>query len=245
MKPPRIISRLDIKNENVVKGYQLEGWKTVGDPVKLAKKYYEDGVDEIVVLDSVASLFSRNKTLDIIDKCCNNIFIPIAVGGGIKSISDAREILEAGADKIVINTAFVKNRNLIKEFVHIFGSQSIVLSIQAKKIKDNWYVFSESGRENSGISVLDWISEAEQKGIGEILITFIDSEGLGKGFDIDLISKVKNITNLPIIIGGGFLKVDHLLKVKHFNVSGVSIAQAFHNNLITANIIKNQYILNE
>lgn len=229
MSITRIISRLDLKNNNVVKGFHLEGWRPVGDPLDLAKNYYKNNVDEIIYLDSVASLFSRDKILSVLRKSCQDIFVPIGIGGGIRSIDDARQILENGADKLLINTYFVKNPKAISEFVSTFGSQSILLSIQSKKIKDEWYVFTESGRENSGKKVIDWIKQADKSGVGEILVTSIDNDGLGEGFDVDIIEKIKNITNLPFVIGGGFGKLEHLIEINNYNLSGISIAKQFHN----------------
>jgi cyclase len=244
MNSLRIISRIDLKNDNVIKGFQLEGWKTLGNPLKFAKKYYLKGADEIVFIDSVASLFSRDKILSILKKSSKEIFIPIAIGGGIKNINDAKQILNNGADKVIVNTAFVKEPNLIKKFVNTFGSQSIMLSIQTKKRdKNNWEVFTESGREKSGKEVASWISQAEKLGVGELLITSIDNEGLGTGLDLDLYKKVKKITNLPIIAGGGFGNFDQLNEIKKINLSGISIAQLFHYNKETPISVKNK--LNE
>ena len=241
MSTPRIISRLDLKNDYVVKGFHLEGWRPVGDPLELAKLYYDNNVDEIIFLDSVASLFSRDKILSILKKSCKNIFVPIGIGGGIRSIEDARQILENGADKVLINTFFVENPNSISKFVSVFGSQSILLSIQSKKINNEWYVFTESGRENSGKKVLDWIKQVDKLGVGELLITSIDNDGLSKGFDVDIVNKIKQVTDLPFIIGGGFGKLDHLKEIKDYDLSGISVAKEFHNKKYKPNDLKNYY----
>ncbi|OUX35850.1 MAG: imidazole glycerol phosphate synthase subunit HisF [Candidatus Pelagibacter sp. TMED273] len=242
MNSLRIVSRIDLKNDNVIKGFHLEGWKKLGRPINFAKKYYLNGADEIIFIDSVASLFSRDKILNILKESSKKIFIPIGIGGGIKTIEDARQILNNGADKIVVNTAFVKNPMLIKKFVKTFGSQSIMLSIQAKKRKqDFWEVFTEAGREKSGKEVRAWIKYAEKLGVGELLVTSVDNEGLGKGIDLELFKEIKKITNLPIIAGGGFGNLKQIKDIKKLNISGISIAQLFHYNAETPNSIKKKF----
>ena len=240
MNSPRVIARLDIKNNFVVKGIQFEGWEKIGNPIELAIKYYTNGADELVFIDNVSSLFSQKSMLDILKNSLKKIFIPIGIGGGIKKIEDAKKILFTGADKIIINTAFLKNPNLIKLFVNTFGSQSIILSIQAKKFSNStWMAYMEAGRENGKKEVLKWIKEAESLGVGELLVTSIDNEGLKKGLDLELYKKIKKITNLPIIAGGGFNgSSKDINSLKSFNLSGISIARLFHENKITPNKLK-------
>ncbi|MBD1171187.1 imidazole glycerol phosphate synthase cyclase subunit, partial [Pelagibacterales bacterium SAG-MED04] len=168
MRKLRIIPRLDIKGENLIKGIQLEGVRVIGNPNIFAKKYYNNGADELLYMDAVASLYGRNNLKELIKKAVKDVFIPITVGGGIRSIEDAYDILRSGADKIAINTAAVIRPNLIKELSNEFGSQSIVVSIEAKQqSKFDWEVYVESGREKTGIKVFDWIKKAESLGAGE------------------------------------------------------------------------------
>ncbi len=228
----RIIARLDIKNKNLIKGINLEGLKIVGNPNEYAVKYFNEGIDEILLMDVVASLYGRNNLLDIINLATKDIFIPITVGGGIRSLEDAKKIFLSGADKIAINTAAVKKPNLINQLSKKFGSQSIVLSIEAKKIDTNkWEVFTENGRQETGIDVLNWSKEAAKRGVGEILLTSIDMEGTKKGFDFKLVELVSNNVNVPVIASGGFGKPEHLISLsKTSSVSAVAIADAFHFN---------------
>ena len=171
----RIIARLDIKNKNLIKGINLEGLKIVGEPNKFAIEYYENGIDELIFMDSVASLYGRNNLYDIINEASNNIFIPLTVGGGIRNIDDALKAFNSGADKITVNTAAVEDNNLINNLSKKFGSQSLVLSIEAKKIdKNKWEVFTNNGRQETGLNVIDWCKNAEDRGIGEILLTSVD-----------------------------------------------------------------------
>ena len=200
----RLISRLDIKGPNLIKGIHLEGLKKIGNPNEFATKYYNEGIDEILYMDIVASLYGRNNLQSIIRDTVKNIYVPITVGGGIKSIEDARDILKCGAEKIAINTAATKNPDLIKQISNRFGSQSIVVSIEAKKISDNkWEVYTENGREKTGMDVLEWAQKVDKLNAGEILLTSIDNEGTQKGFDNTLIKTVSNNVSIPVIASGG------------------------------------------
>jgi cyclase len=230
MRKIRIIPRLDIKGDNLIKGVHLEGLRVMGDPNKFAKQYYESGADELIYMDSVASLYGRNSLKSLIKKAIKNIFIPITVGGGIRSIKDAFEILSAGADKIAVNTAAVKNPFLIKELIDKFGSQSIVISIEAKQLtKSDWEVYTENGREKTGIKVMDWVRKCTKIGVGEILVTSIDRDGTKKGFDIPLLKEVGEITNTPIIASGGMGQLEDFTElVKKSNIDAVSMATILH-----------------
>ena len=230
----RIIARLDIKNNNLIKGINFEGLKIVGDPNKFAVNYYKNGVDEILFMDVVASLYGRNQLTEIINSATKDIFIPITVGGGIRSIEDAENIFLSGADKIAINTAAVKNPDLIENLSRKFGSQSIVISIEAKKKADGkWEVFTENGRQETGLDVIKWSKIATDKGAGEILLTSVDMEGTKKGFDFDLIKEVSNKVNVPIIVSGGFGKPEDMLRAKlDCSVDAIAIADAFHFNRV-------------
>ena len=238
----RIIGRLDIKNDNLIKSINLEGLRVVGDPNKYAKKYYKEGADELIFMDLVASLYNRNSLHDIIKKVSEKVFIPITVGGGIRSIDDALKIFNSGADKIAINTAAVKNPNLIKNLAQRFGSQAIVISIEAKRKREKgWEVYIESGREQTGIDVEDWVKKISDLGCGEILITSIDQEGTGKGFDHQLLSVVTKNTSVPVIASGGFGKLKDVdLGFIESKVDAIAIADAIHFNKITLRQIRDQ-----
>jgi imidazole glycerol-phosphate synthase subunit HisF len=234
MRKIRIIPRLDIKGENLIKGVQLEGLRIIGDPNTYAQKYYKEGADELIYMDCVASLYGRNNLKDLVKKAAKNVFIPITVGGGIRSVEDAFELFRAGADKVAINTAAVKDPGLLKRLSEQFGSQSIVLSIEAKKIfKNSWEVFVENGREKTGVLVQDWVKKCTKLGIGEILVTSVDNEGMKKGFDIELLNQITELTNIPIIASGGMGNLNHFLSVANQSqVDAISVASVIHYNLI-------------
>jgi imidazole glycerol-phosphate synthase subunit HisF len=231
----RIIARLDIKGPHLIKGIQLEGLRKLGDPNEFAKRYYEQGIDEIIYMDIVASLYERNSLLNIVRRTSQDIFIPITVGGGIRSVNDAREILRAGADKIAVNTAAVKRPELIKEISRKFGSQCMVLSIEAKLLTPGkWEVYCDNGREKTGVDVLEWAQRACDLGAGEILITSVDMEGTGKGFDCELVRTVTENVPIPVIASGGLGSCDDLVKIVHTgHADAVAIAGALHYRKIT------------
>ena len=236
----RIISRIDIKNEYVIKGIQLEGLRKVGYPNEMALKYYEEGVDEIIFMDAVASYYDRNNLSKIIDIATNNIFVPITVGGGVRKISDIRTLLNIGADKVAINTAAVKNPFFLKEASQTYGSQCIVSSIEAKKMKnEKWCVYYDNGREATNIDVIDWAKKVQKMGAGEILITSIDQEGTKKGFDYELNKSVAESVSIPVISSGGASSASDIIKL--FNdseVEGVALASILHFNIFSIKTIK-------
>jgi len=240
MRPLRLVARLDIKGSNLIKGVNLEGLKIIGEPNKYALKYYENGIDELIFMDVVASLYGRNQLSEIIKKATKNIFVPITVGGGIRSVNDANDVLRFGADKIAINSAAIKNPNLIRNLANKFGSQSVVLSVEAKKIKtDFWEAYSNNGRERSGLNVIEWIKKGVANGAGEILLTSIDQEGTGKGFDINLVNAVMKVTKIPIILSGGMGKVEHMIDaVKKAGIEALAIADVFHTNKISVEEVR-------
>jgi imidazole glycerol-phosphate synthase subunit HisF len=241
MKKVRIIPKLDVKGPNVVKGIQLEGLRIIGNPSELAKKYYDQGADELLYLDIVASLYNRNNLVKIVRETTKaGVFIPITVGGGIRSVSDVRNLLHNGADKVAINTEAVKNPNLIKECSKIFGSQCIVGYIEAKKISENkWEVFIESGREKTGMDVFKWAKKIEKLGVGEILLTSVDKDGTKKGLDLELIKKVIKLVKVPVIAcGGAGSKEDILICLKEENCSAISFGSILHYNLTSIDEIK-------
>ena len=243
----RLIPRLDIKGSNLIKGIQLEGLRVIGDPNTFAKKYYEEGADELLYMDSVASLYGRNSLKDLIFKASKEVFIPITVGGGIRSVDDANEILRNGADKIAINTAVVKNPKLILDLVDKFGSSTIVLSIEAKQISTNkWEVYIEGGREKTGIDVIEWVHKAIKMGVGEILLTSVDREGTRKGYDINLTKSVTDISIVPVIASGGMGKNNDILKVVfEGNADAVSMADVIHYNRLNLKQIRETIIKNK
>ena len=263
MKKLRIIPRLDIKGSNLVKGINLEGLRIIGDPAEYAKKYYNNGADEIYYWDTVASLYGRNNLKDIVTKTAKNISIPLLVGGGLRSIEDIKTILNAGADKVAINTAAVSNPNFIKKAVNYFGSSTILLSIDYKiwpndsfkknknktvshselkdisKWKNHYQVYTENGRQQTGLDAYEWSIEAEKLGIGEIILTSIDKEGIQKGFELELSKKISKKINIPIIISGGCGKVEDVYELgENTNCEAVSIASSLHYNKFYINDLK-------
>ena len=230
MKPVRLISRLDIKKPNLIKGIHLEGLRVVGDPWLYANQYYNEGIDEIIYMDAVASLYERNTILELISQTAREIFVPITVGGGIRSLSDAIAVLRAGADKIAINTAAIENPNLFETLAKEFGSQCVVASIEAKKESGGkWEALVENGREKTGKDVLTWALECEERGVGEILVTSVDREGTFSGFDVELALAIKNTVSIPGIASGGCGTLNDIEDViLKGNVDGIVIAGAFH-----------------
>ena len=207
----RLIARLDVKSENIIKGIHLEGLRIIGSPSVFAKKYYLQGADELIFMDTVASLYGRNHLGHIIKSVAKDVFVPITVGGGIRSVEDALEILRLGADKVAINTAAVTRPALISEIANSLGSQAMVLSVEAKKVGINqWEDYTDNGRESTGVNVMEWLSKAQNLGAGEILLTSVDREGTKKGFDIDLIQAACKASSLPLIVSGGMGKYEHL-----------------------------------
>ena len=183
MQNVRLIARLDIKGPTLIKGVHLEGLRVIGDPNKYAIRYYNQGADELIYLDIVASLYGRSNLIEIVKKATDDVFIPMTIGGGIRTIDDVNELLKSGADKIAVNTAAVKRPKLISEISNRFGSQCMVLSIEAKKKKDGkWEVYTENGRQSTGVDVIEWALEAEKREAGEVLLTSVDNEGTKKGW---------------------------------------------------------------
>lgn len=245
MKTVRIIPRLDIKGPNLVKGIHLEGLRVLGKPSDFAKYYYENGADEIMFMDVVASLYGRNSLHDIISETAKNIFIPLTVGGGLRSIEDIKNVLRAGADKVCLNTAAINNPNLISEAANVFGSSTIVVAIEAIKESDGRYLaYTDNGREYTGIEVKEWAKRVEELGAGELVLTSVDREGTGKGFNIDLINSISNDINLPLIVHGGAGKKEDFLEViDEANVDAVCSSSIFH--YASMNKISSDYVSKE
>ena len=230
----RIIPRLDIKGPNLVKGVHLEGLRVLGNPSDFASYYYETGADEIMFMDVVASLYERNSLHEIIESTAKEIFIPITVGGGIRTIDDIKNVLRCGADKVCINTAAVKNPNFIKEASKIFGSSTIVIAIEAiKQESGKFLAYTDNGREYTGLEVVDWAKKVTDLGAGEIVLTSVDNEGLGCGFNIDLIQKVSDEINIPLVAHGGAGKVSHLVDLfSETDSSAACISSLFHYDFV-------------
>lgn len=230
MQNIRIIARLDIKGPNLVKGIHLEGLRVLGKPEQFAKYYYESGADELMYMDVVASLYERNSLKDIITRTAKEIFIPLTVGGGLRTVEDMREVLRAGADKVCLNTAAIKNPEIIKEASRIFGSSTIVIAIEAIKQSDGKYLaYTDNAREYTGVEVRDWAKKVEELGAGEIVLTSVDKEGTGKGFDAELTKSVANMVSIPVIAHGGGGKLDDVREViQEGCADAVAIASMIH-----------------
>ena len=230
MENVRLIARLDVKGSSVIKGVHLEGLRKVGDPNELARKYYEAGIDEIIYMDSVASLYGRNSLLEIVRRATEEVFIPITVGGGIRSVEDTREVLRAGADKIAVNTAAVKRPALVREISQKFGSQCMVLSIEAKKVGESrWEAYCDNGREKTGQDAVEWACRGYELGAGEILLTSVDQEGTAKGFDCELIRSIVERVPIPVIASGGMGRPEHLVAaVLEGRADAVAMAHVLH-----------------
>ena len=225
----RIIPCLDVKNGRVVKGINFIDLKDAGDPVEQAKIYSEGGADEICFLDITASNENRDIIYDVVEKTSKKCFVPLTVGGGVRSIDDISKLLNCGADKVSINTAAVQNPEVIIESSKKFGSQCIVVAIDAKKNGDNWEVFTHGGRNNTNLDVIDFAKKMEDSGAGELLVTSMDRDGTQIGYDNDLMFKISSTVNIPIIASGGVGNLEHLVEgIKLGNVSAVLAASIFH-----------------
>lgn len=235
----RIIPRLDVKNDTVVKGIHLEGLRVVGNPMDLAVKYYQEGADEILYMDAVASLYERNSLLEIVEKTSRAVFIPMTVGGGIRSLDDIRSLLRAGADKVAINTAAVKRPEFIREASQRYGAQCIVLSIEAKRHGNRWEAYIDTGRQSTGVDAVEWAERAVGLGAGEILLTSIDHEGVKKGYDIALTRETSRRVSVPVIACGGAGRPEHVFDVlQEGKANAVAFASILHYNLASIRNIK-------
>ena len=242
MLTKRIIPCLDVKNGQTVKGVNFENLKFAGDPVELASKYSDDGADELVFLDITATNEARNTTVAMVEKVSKNVFIPFTVGGGIKSIEEINTLLKAGADKIAINSAGVKNPQLLENASKYFGSQCVVAAIDAKFTDNDYFVFINAGKKNTGIKLVDWAKTVEKAGVGEILLTSMDADGTQNGFDIKMTKTVTESVNIPVIASGGAgSNPEHFKDV--FEKSGADAALAasiFHFNTLPIKVLKEE-----
>ncbi|MDA9733247.1 imidazole glycerol phosphate synthase subunit HisF [Candidatus Pelagibacter sp.] len=225
----RIIPCLDVKNGRVVKGINFIDLKDAGDPVEQAKIYSDGGADEICFLDITASNENRETIYDVVEKTSKKCFVPLTVGGGVRTIEDINKLLNSGADKVSINTAAVENSTVIVESSKKFGSQCIVVAIDAKRNADKWEIFTHGGRNNTGINALEFVKKMEDSGAGELLVTSMDRDGTQVGYDIDLMSEISSKVNIPVIASGGVGNLDHLVDgIKLGNASAVLAASIFH-----------------
>ena len=226
----RIIPRLDIKGPNLVKGVHLEGLRVLGKPELFARHYYEMGADELLYMDVVASLYGRNSLDEIIRRTAKEIFIPLTVGGGLRTLEDIRSVLRAGADKVALNTAAVNRPEFIREAAQKFGSSTVVVSIEAKRFSDGRYeAYTDNGRESTGIDAYEWALRAVELGAGELLVTSIDQEGTGRGFDLELIKRISDAVDVPVVACGGAGQASHVSHViQEAGANAVCIASMFH-----------------
>ncbi|NOX08659.1 MAG: imidazole glycerol phosphate synthase subunit HisF [Gammaproteobacteria bacterium] len=226
----RLIPRMDIKGKNLIKGIHLEGLRVIGDPQEYAQKYYQAGADELIYMDVVASLYGRNNLSDIVSRAAQDVFVPITVGGGMRSVEDVQRMLGSGADKVAINTAAIARPGLISEVARRFGSQCMVLSIEAKKQSSGvWEAYTDNGRERTGVDVIEWAQQGGSLGAGEILLTSIDQEGTRKGFDMELLKQVSSSVGIPVIASGGMGSTEDMVNaVKEGMADAVAMADILH-----------------
>ncbi len=237
--PPRLIARLDIKAPNLVKGIHLEGLRVMGDPAEHALRYYREGADELLYVDIVASLYGRNSLTELVERTAAEIFVPLTVGGGVRTLDDFYKLLRAGADKVAINTAAVGRPELLTEAARTFGSQCVVLSVEAKRqAPGKWEAYTDNGRERTGLDAVEWIRKAVDLGAGEVLLTSVDMEGTKKGMDLELIRAVAPAVNVPVIACGGPGNVDHVAQALAAKADAVAVAALLHYKLETVGSLK-------
>ena len=229
MRHARLIARLDVKAPFLVKGIQFEGLRKLGDPSDYARHYYLKGIDEIYYEDTVASLYERNNLADILRRTTEEVFIPITVGGGLRDLKDNAAALKNGADKVAVNTAAIKRPDFLNEIIDQFGSQCLVLSVQAKRKGASWEAYYDNGREPSGLNVVDWVLEGQERGVGEILLTSVDRDGTKKGLDIQLVRAAGEHLRIPLIASGGIgSPKDCADAILEGDADAVAIATALH-----------------
>jgi imidazole glycerol-phosphate synthase subunit HisF len=233
MKNIRIIPRLDIKGPNLVKGIHLEGLRVLGKPEEFAEYYYENEADELMFMDVVASLYERNSLQDIITRTAKKIFIPLTVGGGLRTIDDIKTVLRAGADKVSLNTMAIRNPQIIREASLKFGSSTIVVAIEAIRQNDgNYLAYTDNAREHTGLNVLDWAKKVEELGAGEIVLTSVDKEGTGNGFDLKLIELIASAVSIPVIAHGGAGNLTHISEAINYKADAIALGSILHYDYI-------------
>ncbi|HJM11909.1 MAG TPA: imidazole glycerol phosphate synthase subunit HisF [Candidatus Marinimicrobia bacterium] len=239
MLAKRIIPCLDVKDGEVVKGVNFVNLTSEGNPVELAEKYSKEGADELVFLDITATLESRNNVVDLVKEVAKKVFIPFTVGGGVRSVKDISELLNAGADKVSINSAALKNPKLLNDASNRFGSQCIVLAVDVKRTGSSWNIFSHGGSRSLDINAIEWIKEAEDRGIGEILLTSMDADGTQAGVDLEITRMISDMVSIPVIASGGIGSLDHFKEA--FNIGktdAVLAASVFHRDIIPMKKVK-------
>ncbi len=236
----RIIPRLDIKSDYLIKSIRYDGLKNLGKPELFAKKYYKDGATEIIVIDTVASLYKRKTSFETVKKISNQINIPLTVCGGIKDIYDVENAFNNGADKVALNTHLFFNTNLIYDISNTFGMQSCIISIDVKRVKNGYECLTNGGRDRTNIQVVDWIKQVQDIGIGEIYLSSVDNDGTHNGFDIKLIEDVCKVIKVPLVVSSGMGHINDLIDIKKLKeyISGVSIGSMFHYNNISISEVK-------
>jgi cyclase len=236
----RIIPKLDIKNGLLIKGINLEGLRILGDPFQFAKHYYSCGADEIIYLDNVATLYGTNNLSNFVSRTSKNSFIPLTVGGGIRSIRDIKEMFKSGADKVCLNSQLIKNPKFVKKCIKIFGSSNTVAIVEAIKINNSYFISYSNGRDLVKIDPLKWSKFLENEGVGELIITCVNKEGLMEGFDISLIKKISNSLKIPVLAHGGAGNFQHVYDViKKTNIAGVVLSSLLHYQ--TASFLKKKF----
>lgn len=235
----RLIARLDVKMEHLIKGVHLEGWRKVGDPKSRAKLYYEQGADELLCMDVVASLYGRNNLGDIVREVASEVFIPITVGGGIRDLQGVKAALAVGADKVAINTAATVDPSTLRRVSDAYGSQATVLSIEAKRVPGGWTAMTDNGRNHSGRDAIKWAVEAQALGAGELLVTSIDQDGTGRGMDTELVARIAREVDIPVIASGGVGTASHVVDVlANPQISAVAMARALHGDELTIDEVR-------
>lgn len=229
MATARVVARLDVKAPNLVKGIHLEGLRVMGDPHAFARRYYAEGIDEILYVDIVASLYGRNTILELVRRTARDVFVPLTVGGGIRRLEDVTSVLRCGADKVAINTAALANPALVRQVAEAFGSQCMVVSIETKRIgPGRWEAYTENGRQPTGVDALEWAERAVALGAGELLVTSVDQEGTGRGFDLDFLERVTRAVPVPVIASGGAGTAEHLCQAVGAGADAVAVASVLH-----------------
>ena len=235
----RLISKLEINNSSVIKGKHYEGLRKVGSPDELALRYYNDGIDELIVMDAVASLYDRNSLTNVISELSKNIFVPVTVGGGIRTLDDIQRALDAGADKVAINSHALRDPNFIEQSVRLFGSQAIVGSVVARRNRNFWEAFIDNAKTRTLKDAVEWAKVLESCGVGEILISSIDKDGIGSGFDTSLIQQIAESVSVPVIADGGAGTPEHIGQLcKAIKVDAVCVASMLHYRHSTVQEIK-------
>lgn len=237
----RVIAKLDVKPPCVVKPVHFEGLRKIGEPAEIARRYYEQGADEIFYIDIVASLYRREVLFDQIRSASEHVFVPFAVGGGIRSVDDVSRAFHSGADKVALNTEAVqRDPELVDRAARLFGSQAVVVNVEAKRWDRMWECYTDCGRERSGRNVIEWVREAEQRGAGEIFLQSVDRDGRRAGFDVDLIEQVKATVGVPVIAASGAGSVDDIVKmVRRARPDAVAVASVLHYGVCSVTDIKN------